>query len=206
MARALLVGLLLLAAFADPARAADLARYESPAVKSAIAKLTREAILAHVAGRRYAPPAVPALLRRPGGVFVTISADGVTRGCWGTVHPQEGSLAKEIVTSAIKALSHDYRQRPIHPRELPHLVAHVSILGPLLPLGAIHHLQPRRHGLLVTAPGKGGLLLPGEALTAQWALAACRKKAGLKPQERASLYRFDTAVIGPVSLAPEESP
>ncbi|MFP5501222.1 MAG: AMMECR1 domain-containing protein [Candidatus Sericytochromatia bacterium] len=204
MARTLLVGLLLLSALALPAQAADLARYQKPEVERAIATLTREAILAHVSGRPYAPSALPEALRQPGGVFVTISQDGVTRGCWGTVHPQEASLAREITVSAVKALSHDYRQRPIHPRELPQLVAHVSIIGPLVPLNAIQTLQPRRHGLLVTAPGKGGLLLPGEALTASWALATCRKKAGLKAHERASMYRFDTAVVGPVSLHPEE--
>ena len=204
MARAVLVGLLLLFALTAPARAADLARYQAPEVEQAIATLTREAILAHVAGRAYAPKALPQTLRQPGGVFVTISREGVTRGCWGTVHPQEASLGREIAVSAVKALSHDYRQRPIRPEELPTLVAHVSILGPLVPLNTIQALQPRRHGLLVTAPGKGGLLLPGEALTASWALATCRKKAGLKAHERASMYRFDTAVVGPVSLNPEE--
>lgn len=205
MSRALLACLSLwITLAAAPAWAADLARFQAPSVRQAVADLARGAILARVAGQPYAPARLPEALQSPAGVFVTLSADGVTRGCWGTVHPQEATLAREISVNAVKALSHDYRQRPIHPGELPGLVAHVSIVGQLVPLGDAESLQPRRHGLLVSAPGKGGVLLPGEALTAAWAVATCRKKAGLAPHERASMYRFDTAVIGPIPLSPEE--
>jgi AMMECR1 domain-containing protein len=147
-------------------------------------------------------PALPAALDRPAGVFVTISRDGVTRGCWGTVRPRAGSLASELVANAVKALSHDTRQRPIQPHELDGLVAHVSVLGSLTPAFGIEELQPRRLGLLVAGAGKGGVLLPGEAATARWQIDTCRRKAGLRPRERASMYTFETAVFGPIALTP----
>jgi hypothetical protein len=46
------------------------------------------------------------------------------------------------------------------------------------------------------------VLLPGEAATARWQIDTCRRKAGLRPRERASMYTFETAVIGPIPLTP----
>jgi AMMECR1 domain-containing protein len=189
-------------ACAASAWAADLQTFKRPEVERAIARLTQEAIWAHATGRPAAAPGVPAALRRPAGVFVTISRKGVTRGCWGTIRPRTDDLAREVSTNAVKALSLDYRQRPIAASELPELVAHVSIVGDLEPIGGPEALQPRRFGLLVAGGGKGGVLLPGEAATARWAVETCRRKAGLKPRERASLYRFETAVVGPIPLKP----
>lgn len=198
-----LLACLLVVLAAWPASANELGVFKQAPVRAAIARLTHDAIWAHV--RHTAAPALPtqAALQRPAGVFVTLSKQGVTRGCWGTVAPQGASLAADLAASAVKALSHDYRQHPISERELADLVAHVSVLGNLEPVEGVHELLPRRYGLLVAGPGKGGVLLPGEAATAAWQLATCRRKAGLRPRERARLYRFETAVIGPISLAPQ---
>jgi AMMECR1 domain-containing protein len=179
------------------ASARELKDYNRPALKVVIAKLTHDAIWAYLKHQ----PAPSADLGAPAGVFVTISKDGVTRGCWGTVSPRAGSLDQERAANAVKALSHDYRQQPSQPRELAGLVAHVSIVGDLEPVDGPRALQPRKFGLLVSGNGKGGVLLPGEAATAAWQVATCRRKAGLEPRERARLYRFQTAVVGPISLA-----
>lgn len=180
----------------------DLSDYKRPEVARAIARLTQEAIWARAGAKPFVMPRVPDALDRPAGVFVTLSRNGVTRGCWGTVQPRAGSLAAELVANAVKALSHDYRQRPIQPHELDGLVAHVSILDTLTPAFGPQELQPRRLGLLVAGHGKGGVLLPGEAATARWQIDTCRHKAGLRPRERASMYTFETAVVGPISLTP----
>ena len=187
---------------APAASARDLASYNRPEVARAIARLTQEAIWARAEARPFAMPYVPAALDRPAGVFVTLSRNGVTRGCWGTVRLRAASAAAEVVANAVKALSHDYRQRPIQPRELDGLVAHVSLIGELSPAFSAAELQPRRLGLLVAGAGKGGVLLPGEAATARWQIETCRRKAGLRPRERASMYTFETAVVGPIPLTP----
>lgn len=184
-----------------PAFALDLAAYRRPAVRAAIARLTRDAIWAHV--RHAAPPTLPTLpeLQVPAGVFVTLSRDGQTRGCWGTVQPRRASLAEELADVAVNVLSHDPRHQVVRSSELAGLVARVSVVGDLEAVDGPTELLPRRYGLLVAGQGKGGVLLPGEAATATWQVWTCRRKAGLRPHERASLYRFETAVVGPVPLA-----
>jgi AMMECR1 domain-containing protein len=199
--RTFLATLAILTAFpAAPAGAVDLRAYERPEARAAIARITREAVAARLAGRRHHPGPVPPALTAPAGVFVTFTRDGVTRGCWGAVAPRAGRLADELADAAGKALTLDRRQRPIRKGDLPGLVAHVSIVGDLEPVADPAALLPRRHGLFVAGPGKGGVLLPGEAATAAWQVATCRRKAGLARGERARMYRFETAVIGPIAL------
>lgn len=183
-----------------PAEAIALRTYEQPAIQAEIARITRAAILARLDGRRYWPGDVPEALKAPAGVFVTLSRKGVTRGCWGAAAPRANRLADELAEAAGKALTLDRRQRAIRLGDLPGLVAHVSIVGRLDPVSDPASLLPRKHGLIITAPGKGGVLLPGEAATATWQIATCRRKAGLGPRERARMYRFETAVIGPITL------
>lgn len=136
-------------------------------------------------------------LKVPGGAFVTITIDGKTRGCWGTVHPQRPNLAQEIAVAAVKALRVDYRHRPIARHEWPELEFYVSLVGPLAPVRDAASIRPKVDGLFVTSGSRGAVLLPGEAKTARWQLAECRRKAGLKPHEPAMMFRFPTVVYGP---------
>lgn len=202
--RPVLLAALVLALVAPPAEAVRLRAYERPEVQAAIAAITREAIHAKLAGRPYRPAHVPDALKAPAGVFVTFSRAGVTRGCWGAIAPRAGRLADELAETAGKALTHDRRQRPIGRGDLAGLVAHVSVIGDLDPVADPASLRPRRDGLLVAGPGKGGVLLPGEAATVAWQVATCRRKAGLRRGERARMYKFETAVIGPIPLDGEE--
>jgi hypothetical protein len=177
----------------------ELRLYQAPEVRAAIATLTRRALR----GEPTALPALPPVLRAPAGVFVTISEAGVTRGCWGTATAREASLADELCAIAPRALTWDRRTRPIQVAELPSLVAHVSVLGPLEPLPTLRALDPRRYGLLLAAEGRGAVVLPGEAATPAWAAATCRRKAGLGGRVRTRMYRFETVVVGPIALGPE---
>lgn len=136
-------------------------------------------------------------LKVPGGAFVTIAIGGKTRGCWGTVHPQRPMLAQEITVASVKALTVDYRHRPIGRHEWPDLDFYVSLVGPLEPVSDPASIRPKYDGLFVTNGHRGGVLLPGEAKTARWQVAECRRKAGLKPNEPAAMFRFPTVVYGP---------
>lgn len=185
---------------AAPASAEGLTRYELPATRQAIATITRDAVRAYLAHRPY-HPAVPACLAEPAGVFVTLSHGGRTRACWGAVSPRQSSLALDLATTAQQVLYKDYRQAPVRQEELAGLVARVSIVGPLAPVSSAAELLPRRYGLLVSAHGRGGVLLPGEAATAAWQIWECRRKAGLGPRVPVSMYTFETAVVGPIRLA-----
>lgn len=136
-------------------------------------------------------------LKVPGGAFVTITLDGETRGCWGSLHPQRPQLAEEIAVAAAKALRVDYRHRPITREEWPRLAFYVSLVGPLQAVSDASAIRPKFDGLYVTSGRRGGVLLPGEAKTARWQVAEARRKAGLKPGEPAMLFRFPTVVYGP---------
>jgi AMMECR1 domain-containing protein len=195
--------LLLLCLWPQPSQATELDKYQAPAARKAIATITHDAIRAYIEHRPYSPHPTPALCDAA-GVFVTLSHKGQTRACWGTVRPRLASLAAELAANAARALYKDYRQAPISRTELDGLVAHVSIVGDLQPVGSPAELQPRRYGLLVAGQGRGGVLLPGEAATAAWQVYTCRRKAGLRAGERASMYRFETVVIGPIALSAKE--
>ncbi|MEB3223901.1 MAG: AMMECR1 domain-containing protein [Candidatus Sericytochromatia bacterium] len=184
-----------------PAAAMELRRWAAPEAQAAIRTLTRGALLGDPTPLASVPPA----LRAPAGVFVTLSRDGVTRGCWGTATGREASLAAELRTIAPRALTRDRRMRPIQRAELVHLVAHVSVLGPLSPLPSLQSLDPRRQGLMLTAGRRGALVLPGEAATPAWAAVLCRRKAGIGDRVLTRMYRFETVVVGPIALGPERT-
>lgn len=160
----------------------------------ALAQKEARAFLARAPYR--APKPVHPRLKRPGAVFVTVTEHGKTRGCWGSLDPQCRTLAEEIAQHTRKALSLDYRFPPVNPLELGFLSFYVSLVGPLEPVE--RGLNPLREGLFVTDGSRGALLLPGEAKTARWAEAECRRKAGLGPDAPARLFRFRTEVFGPL--------
>lgn len=200
--RLLLMGLaLVVGLYGGPVSALPLHAYQRDR------ELAREAhALAVQAARAYLfdgrkpkglPPKLDRRLEVPGGAFVTITLDGRTRGCWGTVHPQRPTLAQEIAEAAVKALRVDYRHDPIATHEWSRLRFYVSLVGPLEPVSDPASIRPKYDGLFVTSGSRGGVLLPGEAKTARWQVAECRRKAGLKPHEPAMLFRFPTVVYGP---------
>lgn len=114
-------------------------------------------------GERMAPPdgLGAELSSRRAGAFVSISKNGRLRGCIGTIAPTRGSLAEEIVANAVSAGLHDPRFSPVTEQELPELVYKVDVLGEPEPVDGPQALDPRRYGVIVSAPdGRRGLLLP----------------------------------------------
>lgn len=197
----LLLGLL--GVLSLPAAASSLRdqRALDPAARVQALSLARDAAKRYLERREPLPlPAklAPAL-RRPAGVFVTVTRNGRTRGCWGTVTPRRASLAAEIIAATQGALHRDGRFRPVNPAEWPELAFTVAIVGPLTPLRDAGELRPSRHGLLVTGGRSGGVVLPGEARTARWAITECRRKAGLPAGAPAQMFRFEATVLGPIA-------
>ncbi|HEY9766058.1 MAG TPA: AMMECR1 domain-containing protein [Chroococcales cyanobacterium] len=137
-------------------------------------------------------------LARAGGVFVTITEGGKTRGCWGSVEPQTKNLATEIALDTRKALFDDYRFRPVNPAELKKLRFYVSLVQALEPIEDWRSLRPMQEGLLVSSGGRGGVLLPGEARTSIWQVNECRRKAGIMPGKPVRMFKFKTTVYGPL--------
>jgi AMMECR1 domain-containing protein len=167
-------------------------------LRQGLSRLARQAAVAYFQGKTLHPQPVGIPIQ--GGVFVTLAqgtADGrqQTRACWGSLQPEGGDLAAAISRTAVAALTQDYRQPPVTSSELPRVRFVVSLVGPLQPIRNGERLQPLREGLYLTDGTRGAVLLPGEALTADWQEARCRQKAGIPPRTPVYRYRFRTLAI-----------
>ncbi len=127
-------------------------------------------------------------------VFVSIhTQEGALRGCMGTLRPSHGEITEEIIANASSACARDRRFPPVQALELEHLDIKVDVLSELEPTERAH-LDPRRYGVLVSAPdGRRGVLLPdleGVDTVDEQIAIACRK-AGIDPAKgNFTLERF----------------
>ena len=138
------------------------------------------------------------------GVFVTLKARGVLRGCLGTLECREG-LAPDVVRCAADAASSDPRFTAVLPGELPDISIEVSVLGPLEEIDPLDSsaIVTGRHGLVVEKGRHRGLLLPQVATEWDWTreqfLRQTCLKAGLDAdawQRGARVFRFEAEVFG----------
>jgi AmmeMemoRadiSam system protein A len=146
--------------------------------------LARSAITAELTGQPPAPrqpePSCFALQR---GAFVTVHVDGDLRGCIGVIEGRE-ALRETIAHCAMTAAFRDSRFRSLGQSELGGLRIEISVLSELFPVEP-QAIQIGKHGLLISAAHKQGLLLPQVAvehgLDAQQFLEETCRKAGLPP-------------------------
>jgi len=165
--------------------------------------IAREAVRAGVTGR--ALDVLPAgEFPDATGAFVTLKKHGELRGCIGTLECQR-PLAEEIARVAVSAALEDPRFAPVHQAELDDLDLEVSVLGPLEPIDPADPdaIVIGRHGLVVEAGNRRGLLLPQVATEWGWDretfLAHTCRKAGLPAdcwRQGARVYRFAAEVFG----------
>jgi AmmeMemoRadiSam system protein A len=171
----------------------------NPFDEGSITGLARNAVEAYVLGGQFVEP--PTLhetspLGRPSACFVCIKTRArELRGCIGTVEPERGTLAEEVISNAVKAATRDPRFPPVAGDELPFLLYSVDVLGTLEPT-RFEDLDPATFGVVVTdqSGSRRGLLLPDiESIeTAAQQIGVAARKAGIKPGELLRLYRFRT--------------
>ncbi len=139
------------------------------------------------------PQPLPKDMAEPGAVFVSLhTANGLLRGCRGTISPTEPTLAEEIIKTAIASATDDPRFLPMTPDETGGLDIKVDVLSPLEPISDANELDEKKYGVLIKSGHRRALLLPDiEAVdSVPRQLELVRKKAGLRPDEPAELYRF----------------
>jgi AmmeMemoRadiSam system protein A len=159
-------------------------------------RLAWESVESYVLTRRVlpVPSGLPeALLRTRAGAFVSVHKQGQLRGCIGTVAPTKASLAEEIIANAVSASSRDPRFDPIRPDELPYLEISVDVLGEPERINSKAELDVKRYGVIVTKGIRRGLLLPDldGVDTVEEQISIARRKAGIGPEEKVSLERFE---------------
>lgn len=163
-----------------------------------VAAVAREAIAAHLEGRRYRPPALPAPWTAAQPVFVSLhDPSGELRGCIGHLSRTCGTLAEEVAAVAVLAATEDPRFPPVDRAELDGLSVEVSVLNDPVPIPGPEALDPRRYGVVVHAGRRRGVLLPDlEGIdTVAEQLAIARRKAGISPHEAVSLERFEVTKL-----------
>ena len=103
------------------------------------------------------------------------------------------NLAEEIIRNAVSAAVNDPRFNPIQPEELKWLEINVDVLSEPEGISSEDELDIKRYGVIVTKGQRRGLLLPDldGVDTVQQQVAIARKKAGIGPDEKVSLQRFE---------------
>ena len=106
------------------------------------------------------------------GVFVTLTKAGQLRGCIGFPYPVM-PLGDAIEDAAVAAATGDPRFPPVRRDELPSVRVEVTILTVPCVLDAEPCRRPEmievgKHGLIIRARGRSGLLLPQVATEYCW--------------------------------------
>jgi AmmeMemoRadiSam system protein A len=136
-------------------------------------------------GHRLRAPSDSSLAHRRASLFVTLTIRGNLRGCIGILNPLE-PLHHTLVRCAIAAASEDHRFPPISEADLPEVHYEISLLSRFRQARSPEDVDVGRHGLLLQARGREGLLLPRVAQDHGWGreefLEQVSRKAGLPPE------------------------
>jgi uncharacterized protein len=174
----------------------------SPAERSALLRLARDTIAAHL--QRASLPVIESspIFAQPAGAFVTVTVGGDLRGCIGVPEARR-PLAEVIRHCAHAAAFEDPRFPPIRTGDLPRLGVEISVLSRMTPLEALGHIVIGRHGLVAARGWRRGLLLPQVAVERGWTaeefLCHTCRKAGLPPdawRRDARIEMFEAVVFG----------
>lgn len=143
------------------------------------------------------PEPIPAQLRAPSAVFVTLRKHGELRGCVGSTRPTEPTAAHEIVRYAVASAVRDPRFDPVHLDEVKDLTIKVQLLEPSESITDLSGLDPQTYGIIVRSGGRQALLLPGieEIHTPEEQIAAACLKAGIDRYAPLDLERFRTRTL-----------
>jgi len=182
----------------DPNLDTDLLSEED---QQTLLRLAHESILSALEQREISLEPTSAALASPRGVFTSLYLGDQLRGCVGYVRP-EVSLYRTVAESARAAAFADTRFSPVTKEEVLHLSIELSVLSPLHPITP-EAIEVGRHGLLITANGYRGLLLPQVAVEHGWDrttfLEQTCRKAGLPInawREGAAIEAFSAQVFG----------
>ena len=127
------------------------------------------------------------------GAFVSVHKNGMLRGCIGTIGPVQASIAEEIISNAISAVSRDPRFDRVREDELGLLEINVDILGKPEYIDGPEQLDVKRYGVIVSCGMKRGLLLPDlEGVdTVEEQISIAMRKGGIDPEDNYRLQRFE---------------
>jgi AMMECR1 domain-containing protein len=133
--------------------------------------------------------------KQPAGLFVTLSKDGHTRACWGSLTAQSRDLVRATIFTTENALTKEYRYPRILKSEWKQLKPQVTVIRGVEPIENMSQTNALRFGLLVRSGGRGAVLLPGEASDAHYQLVQTKLKAGIPVNQPCQIYRLRADVF-----------
>jgi len=169
--------------------------------RSLLLRLAHDSIIFALENREISLEPPTAHLAEPRGAFTSLYLDGNLRGCVGYVL-SVGPVYRAVAETARAAAFEDSRFYPVTLDEARHLQIELSILSVPRPIAA-EEVEVGRHGLLITAGFRRGLLLPQVPIEHQWDrvtfLEQTCRKAGLPAdawQTGATIEAFTAEVFG----------
>ncbi|MFP4374200.1 MAG: AmmeMemoRadiSam system protein A [Spirochaetaceae bacterium] len=142
--------------------------------KRYLIRIARDAVRAKLEGDAPSHPEPPsAMVREPAGAFVTLrslespGAEPALRGCIGHVVASR-PLDDTVRDAATAAAFRDPRFAPITLPELETVRFEISVLSPLRRVSSPEEVIPGKHGVMLSAHGHAGLLLPQVATEQGW--------------------------------------
>jgi AmmeMemoRadiSam system protein B/AmmeMemoRadiSam system protein A len=107
------------------------------------------------------------ILKEKRGAFVTLTKNGILRGCIGYIHALK-PLDETIIEMAQAAAFRDPRFPPITKEEFDDLEIEISVLTPVKEIDDINEIEVGKHGIIIERGGYSGLLLPQVATDYGW--------------------------------------
>src|SRR5262252_10007028 len=150
-----------------PACPPTMERHEySPSERALLVRLAHEAIESELEKRTLSLDPPSAHLAEPRGAFTTLYLHGKLRGCVGYSMPV-APLFRAVAETARAAAFEDSRFWPVTEAEAPELKISLSVLSKLFPVCA-DEVEVGRHGLVISAASRRGLLLPQVPVECGW--------------------------------------
>lgn len=177
-----------------------------PEARAQLLKLARATLEKCVRGG--APPSpreagvsiTPPLEQVMGG-FVTLTIDGVLRGCIGEILPRR-PIWQVVREQTVNAALHDPRFPPVTPAETKGIRIEISALTPPRPVASWREIVVGRHGVVMSRHGRSAVFLPQVAPEQGWDLPTMlthlARKAGLPDdawREGAEFLVFEAEVF-----------
>ena len=153
--------------------------------------LARGSIERNLLGKPEAAAAASWLIQT-GATFVTLTKEGILRGCIGSLQA-ERALAEDVAQNALGAAFHDPRFPAMTPAEWPQCRVEVSLLSTPKPLrfadeaDLLERIRAGEDGLIIEADGKRGTFLPQvweDLADKRLFLSHLMRKAGLPADTR----------------------
>jgi uncharacterized protein (TIGR00296 family) len=168
---------------------------ENPRVQAAALKLARRTLEHYFkTGKVLSTPRnLPATFQQRAGVIVTIEKRGriAPRGCRGTIAPRYTNLGEEIIRNAIAAATRDAKEEPLQQAELAKCRISLTVIVSTKPIQNLSQHDVENSGLVAQSGNRIGLVLPYEGKDARTQWEWARRKAGLKPHEKAQMLEVE---------------